>query len=281
MKRKGRVVFWTACFDIVLIALAVVYNFNTQVCFFAAAHSETSEYSWYFVPRSDGLQPRDLPEFAFIKGYDAFWVGSPDEKTLYLTFDAGYENGYTAQILDTLKKHRAPAAFFVVGHYLKTAPELVRRMADEGHLVCSHSMNHKDMAAMGSFEDFKAELTALEDAYSALTGTQMPKYFRPPEGRFSERSLQYAQRLGYKTIFWSFAYKDWYVNDQPSEEDAIKTIITRTHPGAVVLLHATSATNAKILDRVLTEWEAMGYTLKPLDEFPFEQMKENPGGTKE
>lgn len=281
MKHKGLAVFLTACLDVVLIALAVSFRFNTQVCFFTAAHSESTGYSWYFVPRSDGLQPRDLPEFAFTKGYDAFWVGDPDEKTIYLTFDAGYENGYTAQILDVLKKHDAPAAFFVVGHYIQSAPELVERMAAEGHLVCSHSMNHKDMAVIGSLDAFKAELKELEQAYTALTGRQMPPYFRPPEGRFSERALQYAQELGYKTIFWSFAYKDWYVNDQPSAQDAFHIITTRTHPGAIVLLHATSRTNTEVLDSVITEWEAMGYTLKSLDDFPFERMKQNPGGSKE
>lgn len=281
MKHKSLIVFVTACLDIVLIALAVAFNFNTQVCFFEAAHSEASEYSWYFVPRSDGLQPRDLSEFAFIKGYDAYWVGDPDDKAIYLTFDAGYENGYTAQILDVLKQHEAPAAFFVVGHYMKSAPELVTRMVSEGHLVCSHSMNHLDMAAISDFAAFTAEMEELEKTYTELTGKPLPKYFRPPEGKFSERSLKYAEQLHYKTIFWSFAYCDWYVNDQPSEEEAFKIITTRMHPGAVLLLHATSETNAKVLDRVITECESMGYTLKSLDDFPFEKMKQNPGGSKQ
>lgn len=281
MKRKSLIIMAAVCLDAVLIVLSVCFNFNAQVCFFTAAHSETTGYSWYFVPRSDGLQPRDLPEFSFIKGSDAYWVGDSDEKTIYLTFDAGYENGYTSKILDVLKSHHAPAAFFVVGHYIKTAPELISRMVNEGHLVCSHSMNHKDMSAVGSLEAFKADLEELENTYKELTGKQLPKYFRPPEGRFCERSIQFASELGYKTIFWSFAYKDWYVNDQPSEEDAFKIITTRTHPGAIVLLHATSKTNADVLDRVLTEWERMGYTLKSLDEFPFERMKQNPGGSKE
>ncbi len=281
MKRKSLIVFVAACLDVVLIALSLGFDFNTQVCFFTAAHSEDASYNWYFVPRSDGLQPRDLPEFSFIKGRDAFWVGDPEEKTIYLTFDAGYENGYTSKILDVLKAHNAPAAFFVVGHYIKTAPELITRMVNEGHLVCSHSMNHKDMSAIGDLNAFKTDLEELENTYKELTGKQMPKFFRPPEGRFSERSLKFAEELGYKTIFWSFAYKDWYVDAQPSEEEAFKTITTRTHPGAIVLLHATSKTNADVLDRVITEWERMGYKLKSLNEFPFEQMKQNPGGSKE
>jgi peptidoglycan-N-acetylmuramic acid deacetylase len=281
MKRKGLIVFVVACLDIVLIALAVSFHFNSKVCFFVAAHNEATPYSWYFMPRSDGLQPRDLPEFSFIKGYDAFWVGDSEEKVIYLTFDAGYENGFTAQILDVLKKHEAPAAFFLVGHYMKSSPELVTRMVSEGHLVCSHSMNHKDMAAMSDINAFTAEMQDLEKTYTELTGKQLPKYFRPPEGRFSERSLKYAEQLGYKTIFWSFAYVDWYVDDQPSEEEAIKIMGARIHPGAIVLLHATSQTNAKVLDRAITQWKTMGYTLKSLDEFPFEKMKENSGGSKE
>ncbi len=280
-KHKSLIVFAVACLDVVLIALAAIFNFNSEVCFFQAAHSETSEYNWYFKPRSDELQPEDLPEFAFVKNYEAYWVGDPDEKSIYLTFDAGYENGYMPQILDALKKHNAPAAFFVVGHYITSAPELITRMVDEGHLVCSHSMNHKNMAAMSDISMFKAEIEDLEDVYKELIGKQMPKYFRPPEGRFSGQCLKYAEQLGYKTIFWSFAYCDWYVDNQPSEEEAIKIITTRTHPGAVVLLHATSATNAKVLDRVLTEWENMGYTLKSLDDFPYDKMRDDPGVSKD
>jgi len=276
-KHKGVIIFAVVCFDIILIVLASILNFGSEVCFFQSAHSETSEYNWYFKPRSDGLQPQDLPEFAFIKGYDAYWVGDPDEKVIYLTFDAGFENGYTPQILDALKEHNAPAAFFVVGHYMTSAPELIERMVDEGHLVCSHSMNHKNMAAMSDFATFKADIEELEQTFTDLTGKPLPKYFRPPEGKFSGQCLRYAEELGYKTIFWSFAYCDWYVDDQPSEEEAIKIITTRTHPGAIVLLHATSATNAKVMDRVLTEWENMGYELKSLDDFPYEKMKQDSG----
>ena len=152
---------------------------------------------------------------------------------------------------------------------MKSAPELVQRMTDEGHLVCSHSMNHKNMTVMTNFEQFQKEMDDLGAVYEEITGKSLPPYFRPPEGRFSETMLKYAQQLGYKTVFWSIAYKDWYVDAQPAEEDAIKTIISRTHPGAVVLLHSTSATNAAVLDRVLTQWEQMGYKLKSLDEFPF------------
>lgn len=266
MKLKGRLLYLLACLDVVLIALACTYGFSARVCFLnRAAHSETTVYDWYTMPRTDGLQPEPQPEFEFISAFDGYWIGPADEKVIYITFDAGYENGYMPQILDALKKHGAHAAFFLVDHYVKTNPELVKRMMDEGHLVCSHSTNHKNMASMTDFETFQKEMTGVEESCLAATGHEMAKYFRPPEGRFSELCLKYAQRLGYKTIFWSFAYKDWYVDNQPSAESAMKTILSRTHPGMVALLHATSKTNAAVLDDVLTEWENMGYRFESLD----------------
>ncbi len=266
MSLKGRLLYLLACLDIVLIALSFAMGFSTEVCFVTrAAHSETSAYSWYTMPRTDGLQPDAQPEFSFISDYDGYWIGSSDDKVIYITFDAGYENGNMAPILDALKKHNAPAAFFLVGHYIKSSPELVRRMMEEGHLVCSHSDNHKDMSAMTDFETFQKEMTGLEDTSRSVTGKEIEKYFRPPEGKFSETCLRYTQKLGYKTVFWSFAYKDWYVDNQPSAQSAMDTIISRTHPGMVALLHATSSTNAAIMDDLLTEWEKMGYRFESLD----------------
>lgn len=269
MKRKSLIVFLVACFDIALLAVAFTHGFADKACFVSrtalAAHAPSTAYGWYVMPRTDGQQPDEQSEFAFIKDFGGHWIGDPDDKVIYLTFDAGYENGSTAQILDTLKKHDAPAAFFLVSHYITSAPELVERMASEGHLVCNHTMRHKDMATMADFETFKAEIEGLETVFYELTGQQMPKYFRPPEGRFSETCLKYAQQLGYQTFFWSFAYKDWYNDNQPSEQEAIDTIISRTHPGMVVLLHSTSSTNGKVLDDVITQWKAMGYRLESLD----------------
>ena len=266
--RLKNIVFAIACLDAVLIAAGPAIGYADAVCFMQTAHSATTAYDWYCMPRTDGQQPVNNPEMAFMEDYDAVSTGDPDEKVIYLTFDAGYENGYTPQILDTLKAHHAPAAFFVVGHYITSSPDLVLRMAEEGHLVCNHSTRHKDMAAMTDFEAFKKEIGDIEEMYRTLTGNDMPKYFRPPAGRFSELCLQYAQQLGYTTVFWSMAYKDWEINAQPSPEAAFKTIISRTHPGAIILLHAVSKTNAQILGDVITEWENMGYTLKSLDDLP-------------
>lgn len=227
--------------------------------------SSTTEYNWYFNPRNDGKQPTPIKEASFFNKYNAFYVGKESEKVLYLTFDAGYESGNTEKILDTLKKHNAPAAFFVVDHYIRTNPEMIKRMVNEGHLVCNHSKSHPSMATITDFNKFKSEITTVEDSYKEIIGKEMPKYFRPPMGKFSELSLKYTQDLGYNTIFWSFAYVDWLENNQPSHEDAKEKIYSRTHPGAILLLHPNSKTNADILDEVITHWEKEGYSLKSLD----------------
>lgn len=199
--------------------------------------------------------------------YGAYYMGEADEKVLYLTFDCGYENGNTAKILDTLKKHHVPGAFFVVGHYLDAAPELVKRMADEGHLVCNHSDNHPNMTTV-SHDRFVSELTGLAAQYKALTGRTIAPFFRPPEGSYTYDTLRWAQQLGYHTTLWSVAYADWDPANQPSYASAKQTINSRVHNGAIVLLHAVSSTNAAILDELITGWKAQGYTFKALSALP-------------
>ena len=225
----------------------------------------TKEYNWYFNPREDHKQPDPIKEAEFFKNYNTYYVGDKDEKVIYLTFDAGYENGYTNLLLDTLKKHNVSANFFVVESYIKNNPELINRMVNEGHLVCNHSKSHPSMAKIEDIEKFKDELLSVEKTFKEVTGKDMPKYFRPPMGKFSEKSLKYTQDLGYSTIFWSFAYVDWYDSNQPTEEHAKNKIYSRTHPGAIVLLHSNSLTNCQILDDVLTHWEDEGYKVKNLD----------------
>lgn len=199
--------------------------------------------------------------------YGAYYMGEADEKVLYLTFDCGYENGNTAKILDTLKKHHVPGAFFVVGHYLDAAPELVKRMADEGHLVCNHSDNHPNMTTV-SHDRFVSELTGLAAQYKELTGRTIAPFFRPPEGSYTYDTLRWAQQLGYHTTLWSVAYADWDPENQPSYASAKQTINSRVHNGAIVLLHAVSSTNAAILDDLITGWKAQGYTFKALSALP-------------
>lgn len=266
MKLKTYIVFLTACLDVILIALGIQFGYTTEVFFVRqSAHCETTCYGWYYQPRTDGKQPNKNTELTFIYQYDGYDIGLPDEKIIYVTFDAGYENGYTSAILDTLKEHDVPAAFFMVGHYIESNPELIKRMVDEGHFVCNHTMHHKDMTKLTDFESFKKEITDLEELFYETTGQAMPKFYRPPEGKFSELSLKYAQQLGYSTVFWSFAYCDWYVDDQPSISFAMDKIISRTHPGEIVLLHTTSETNAEVLDDVITEWKSMGYRFESLN----------------
>lgn len=222
--------------------------------------------NWGLSFPEEGLTPVGNATADFLSQYDAWYVGDVSQKVIYLTFDCGYENGNTEAILDALKKHSAPAAFFVVGHMIESAPDIVRRMAEEGHIVGNHTYHHPDMSQIADLDSFREELTAVEEKYKEITGEEMKKYYRPPQGKFSESNLEQAQTLGYQTIFWSLAYVDWYTDKQPSPEEAYNKLLPRIHPGAIVLLHSTSQTNADILDELLTKWEDMGYTFGTLDE---------------
>ena len=203
---------------------------------------------------------------AQLKELDAVYLGDTGRKVIYLTFDAGYENGCTAQILDVLQKHQVKAAFFLVGNYLEKNADLVRRMVSDGHTVGNHTMHHPDMSKISEKQAFQKELQDLETLYKEVTGQEMVKYYRPPQGTFSEKNLKMAKELGYKTVFWSLAYVDWNNDSQPTKEQAFSKLIPRIHNGAVVLLHSTSRTNAAILDELLTRWEEMGYTFETLDQ---------------
>ena len=215
---------------------------------------------------ASGEVPTGNADAAYLAQYNAYYVGDTSQKVIYLTFDAGYENGNTAPILDALKKHNAPAAFFLVGNYLNTAPELVRRMVAEGHTVANHTASHPDMSRLSDRTVFTEELQSLERQYKDLIGQNMVKFYRPPQGKYSEQNLQMAKELGYHTFFWSLAYVDWYVDKQPTREEALSKLTSRIHPGAIVLLHSTSSTNAAVLDELLTKWESMGYTFAPLQQ---------------
>ena len=214
----------------------------------------------------EGKPPVANASFEELRQYDAYYAEDTQEKVLYLTFDCCYENGNTAPILDALKKHKVSATFFVVGNFLSTSPELVKRMVEEGHTVGNHTYHHPDMSKISTKEAFAKELEDLEALYQETTGQAMTKYYRPPQGKYSQENLQMAKDLGYKTFFWSLAYVDWYQDQQPSREEAFEKLLGRIHPGAIVLLHSTSSTNAAILDELLTKWEEMGYTFKTLEQ---------------
>lgn len=231
--------------------------------------TQTTAYNWYCPHRKDGKAP-DIPsEMSFIEKHGGYFLNhaaKDDDKVIYLTFDAGYENGNIEKILDTLKAEHVPGAFFVLENLIKTNTDLVKRMAEEGHLVCNHTAKHHDMSKVTDKAAFESELEKLEQIYQEYTGHDMAKYYRPPEGKFSELNLIHAEELGYKTIFWSFAYADWDNEKQMPREKAMEKILTGTHNGEVLLLHPTSATNAEILPDLIREWKKMGYRFGTLDE---------------
>ncbi len=232
----------------------------------AVTVSATTSTNWGLSFQEEGKTPTGNATAEFLRQYDAYYAGNSEEKKIYLTFDAGYENGYTPAILDVLKKHNVKAAFFIVGNYLETSPDLVKRMVAEGHIVGNHTYHHPDMSQISDAQALKKELSDLEELYLQTTGQEMPKFYRPPQGKYSENNLKCAQELGYNTIFWSLAYVDWYVDKQPTKEQAFSKLLPRIHPGAIVLLHSTSKTNAEILDELLTKWEEQGYTFGTLYE---------------
>lgn len=254
-KRDGRLV---GC-----LALLVIAGLTAFRIFETAAMAAGS---WGLSFRAEGEAPVGNANRTVLAHYDAAYLGDENEKTLYLTFDAGYENGYMPQILDVLRDHHVSAAFFLVGNYLEQNPELVCRMVDEGHIVGNHTWSHPDMSKITDREAFARELGRVEEKYREVTGRELERYYRPPQGIYSEENLKLAQELGYRTVFWSLAYVDWNNDAQPTAQEALDKLLPRTHNGAVVLLHATSRTNAAILDELLSRWEAEGYRFAPVSE---------------
>ena len=221
--------------------------------------------AWGLSFRTEGSPPIGPAGSDELRRYDAAYLGDPTDKVIYLTFDAGYENGSTAKILDILKKHQIPAAFFLVGNYMEKNADLVRRMVEEGHIVGNHTMHHPDMSKLTDKAAFQKELTDLEDCFRSITGKELPKFYRPPQGLYSAENLKMAQEMGYKTVFWSLAYVDWNNDSQPTADYAFSKLLPRIHNGAVVLLHSTSQTNAEILDELLTKWKDQGYHFESIE----------------
>lgn len=207
--------------------------------------------------------------------YDAFYLGNPNKKEIYLTFDNGYENGYTAKILDVLKEKKVPATFFVTGHYLDTAPDLVKRMVKEGHIVGNHSWHHPDLTQVSN-EQLRKELESVRKKTEELTGQKGMMYLRPPRGIFSERTMAVARELGYYHVFWSLAFVDWQTNNQKGWKYAYDNIMKQIHPGAVLLLHTVSKDNADALAKAIDDLRKQGYTFKSLDDLMVEKMNLHP-----
>lgn len=232
---------------------------------FLAVGSTTHAEDWYFKPSANNQPATTEKEYAdLLNKYGGYWIGDTSKKTIYLTFDNGYEKGYTGRILDVLKEKHVPAAFFITGHYIESAPDLVKRMVNEGHVVGNHSWGHPDLSNI-SDERYKEELTKLNRAYEKLTGKNNMIYLRPPRGTFSERSLKLGQEMGYTSVFWSAAYVDW-IDHKKGADYAYKKIMRRIHPGAVILLHTVSKDNADVMPRLIDDLRKEGYTFGTLDE---------------
>ena len=271
MRLKGRNPCGKRCQVKTLISLllcsACLLAFPLSACAAPPSRPPEGIYRWY-VKRNDEHKTPVLPsEFSFLSECGGWYCDRSEtpEKTLYLTFDAGYENGNVARILDVLKAEQVPAAFFILEHLVKSESPLVGRMIDEGHLVCNHTATHKNLARCSQGE-FRAELERMEKSYRGAMGCEISRYFRPPEGVFTIDNLKTAQEMGYRTVFWSFAYADWDNCHQPDPEAAISKILKHTHPGAVLLLHPTSETNANILPSLIKTWREQGYRFGTLDE---------------
>ena len=255
---------------LVLAAVAaVIAIFTVQL-----SHQSVSAGAWGLSFQQEHTPPKGPASVQELSRYQAAYLGNTEEKVIYLTFDAGYENGCTAKILDVLKKHDAPAAFFLVGNYMEKNVDLLKRMVEEGHIVGNHTMHHYDMRKLTEKAAFSKELTDLEKLFYDITGKDLPKYYRPPQGTYSKQNLMMAKELGYRTVFWSLAYVDWNNDSQPTDEEAFSKLLPRIHNGAVVLLHSTSETNARILDELLTRWEEMGYRFESLDHLFTESERE-------
>lgn len=250
---------------LVMYALGALTAKKAESVGVSALLHEKSE-NWGLGFGTEGKPPTGNASAAELKKYNAYFIGDTTQNTIYLTFDCGYENGNTEPILDALKKHDVKATFFVVGNFLETSPEIVKRMIAEGHTVGNHTYHHLDMSSISSMDAFKKETQDVENLFEQITGTPITKFYRPPQGKYNIENLKMAQELGYHTFFWSLAYVDWYQDKQPTKDEAFGKLLKRIHPGAIVLLHSTSSTNAQILDELLTKWEEMGYTIKPLTE---------------
>ncbi|MBB6634481.1 delta-lactam-biosynthetic de-N-acetylase [Cohnella thailandensis] len=217
--------------------------------------------------KSKGGQLPSIAEEGFmpiLKKHEAIFLGNTAVKELYLTFDNGYENGYTGPILDVLKKKQVPAVFFVTGHYVKTEPQLLKRMADEGHLIGNHSWSHPDMTQVSSAR-IKEELDKVNQEVAKLTNQSSMKFVRPPRGIFNDRVLEVSKQLGYTNVFWSIAYRDWETNLQRGANYAYTNVMNQLHPGAVILLHSVSRDNAQALERIIDSARGLGYEFKRLD----------------
>ena len=256
---------------ITAILLVMFLMFSAIAQSFAAENESvgTTPFNWYCKHMKSGAVPPCDAQMQFIEKHGGYYVDrnvTDENKVIYLTFDAGYENGNVEKIVDIMKEKNVTGAFFVLDNIIKTNPDLMKKMAENGNLICNHTAKHRDMTTVTDKKDFEKELASLSETLKNETGLEMAHYYRPPEGRFNEQNLVWAEELGYKTVFWSFGYVDWDNNKQPDCESAIKKIMESTHNGEIILLHPTSATNAAIIGELIDRWKADGYSFGTLDD---------------
>ena len=238
------------------------------------AHLDNTRLAWWFRREKDNKPSTTNADIeALLKKYDGMFIEHTDQKVLYLTFDEGYENGYTPKILDILKENKVPAAFFITGSYLKHHEDLVKRMVEEGHIVANHTVTHPSMPGVFDEKKLEEEILGVERAFYEAFQKNM-KYLRPPKGEYSERTLAITQNLGYQTVFWSFAYRDWETDKQKGADYAYKNVMGGIHNGAILLLHAVSQDNAEALERIIKDAREKGYEFKSLDDIALEQEEE-------
>lgn len=256
------------------LSLIVMFLFFSMYTASYTLAYETTEYNWSYKPEKDNKPVTTEPHFLeLLNKYGGIFIGDTTKKELYLTFDNGYENGFTAQVLDVLKEKKVPATFFVTGHYLKTEEELIKRMVKEGHIVGNHSWHHPSLAKVDD-KRLEEELEKVKEEFAKITGIKEMNYLRPPRGTFSEKSLALSEKLGYTNVFWSMAYKDWEIDKQKGADYAYDQIMKRIHPGAIMLLHSVSQDNAEALGRVIDDCRKAGYTFKSLDDLMMSRMME-------
>lgn len=232
---------------------------------------DNKTFNWSYKPAPTHTPADTEPHYKdMLTASDGYFLGDTNEKSLYLTFDNGYENGYTEKVLDVLAEKKVPGAFFVTGHYLKTAGELVKRMVNDGHIVGNHSFHHPSLPAVSDGK-LTEELESVKTMFTELTGESKMQYLRPPRGEFSERTLMNSKQMGYTNVFWSLAYKDWEVDKQKGKDYAFEQVMKRIHPGAVMLIHSVSPDNAAALADIIDECERLGYTFRSLDELSLQQ----------
>lgn len=250
----------------IVIFLSSINNADEEIIVTSADVQSNNKIGWGIKREENHKQP-DLGSSnrKVLEENNGIAIGNSEKKYIYLTFDEGYEAGYTTKILETLQNNNVKAAFFITAHYVNTQEEIVRQMINEGHIIGNHTVNHKSMPDL-SEEEIKKEVMELHQVINEKFNYEM-KYIRPPKGEFSERTIQETNKLGYKTVMWSFAYEDWNEIKQPDEEKSKQKIIENLHNGEIMLLHGNSKTNTNILDSIIKEAKSMGYEFKTLDEF--------------